>query len=235
MASSAPGGNSTNSDTPVQYTREITPPSTTLNKDAFHSLISILKKTDESPTFTLKTKTEQLTFPDIQFLANQKWPANIEYLRFHTGPYGRNINGTVYTSNILGSSAISLQDTDRDWVSARSDELTQFLAQNRNWHHLFHNIKYILVQAIAFAALLVYLSVSSLQQAGWGRFALLPILASIYLTIAIYGTLLPKVFPFLVLEPEQPSFYTRLRTAFKYLVPTVFAGLIVQAILISLS
>lgn len=221
------------SNTPVEYSRRIPVPSITINKDDFNTLIKILEKTGQTPTFQIKTDCEELTFTNIQFLANQKWPANIKELRFvrkYPGPY---ISGYIDTPDQLNFSNITLESDDRDWISARSDELTQFLNEHRNWHYIFHKFRYTLAQGILLASLLNYWIVTSFIQRGWGALWVLPFMAAIYAVYALYGDLLPKVFPYLVLEPEHPTFNTRLRSAMKYLIPAIFASLIAAAIIIS--
>ena len=234
MTYSRPRTSASKSNTPVYYSHKISVPSITINKDDFNRLVSILEKTGQTPTFQIKTDREELTFTNIQFLANQKWPANIKELRFlrnYPGPY---ISGYIYTPDQLSFSDITLESNDRDWISARSDELIQFLNQHRNSHQIFHKFKYTLPQGILLAALLGYWIVTSSIQRGWGALWILPFFAANYAVYALYSALLPKVFPYLVLEPEHPTFNTRLRSAMKYLIPAIFASLIAAAITISL-
>jgi len=233
MTDSRPRTSASKSNTPVEYSRKIPVPSITMNKDDFNSLVSILEKTGQTPTFQLKTDREELTFTDIQFLANQKWPANVKELRLQRNYPGPYISGYIYTPDQLSFSNITLESDDRDWISARSDELIQFFNQHRNWHHIFHKFKYTLPQGILLVALLGYWIVTSFTQRGWDTLWILPFLAANYAVYALYGALLPKVFPYLVLEPEHPTFNTRLRSAMKYLIPAIFASLIAAAIRIS--
>lgn len=235
MKKRIPGTGDRNSNTPIMYTRKITVPSITLNKDDFKSLISILEKTGHTPDFDIETDQETLTFIDIQSLGGEKWPANIKRFGFRTGYSGPSISGYICSPNPFSFSNITLKDNDRDWISARSDELTRFLDQRRNLHHIFHNFKYALAQAVLLCSLLDYWLISYAIQRDSRLLIFLIVTGSIYGIWALYDALLPKVFPYLVLEPEFPTFYTRLRSALKYLIPSIFAGLVVQAIVISLS
>jgi len=235
MKKRIPSTGDRNSNTPIKYTRKIAVPSITLNKDDFESLISILEKTGQTPTFEIETDRETLSFLDIQSLGNQKWPANIKRFTFDTGYFRpSSIHGYIVSDgDRLGFSNITLEDNDRDWISAREDELKRFLNEHRNWHYIFHNLKYALAQGSLLFGLLAYWLITYSEQRDWETFTVFPVLASLYAIWALYGILLPKVFPFLVLEPEHPSFYTRLRSALKYLIPAIFVGLVVQAIVIS--
>jgi len=236
MKKKIPSTEDKNSNTLIEYTRKITVPSITLNKDDFKSLISILEKTGETPAFDIETNQETITFIGIQSLGSEKWPANIKHFGFRASYSKPSIHGYIYVSESdrFGFSDIILEANDRDWISAREDELKRFLDQHRNWHHIFHNVKYALAQGLLLFGLLSYWLITYSKQQDWGTITVLPVLASLYAIWALYGILLPKVFPFLVLEPEHPSAYTRLRSALKYLIPAIFVGLVVQAILISL-
>jgi len=238
MKKRTPGTGGRNSNTPVGYTRRIPVPSITVNKDDLKNLISILKKTGHDPTFDIDTRREQLTFTDIEFLSSQKWPVNIKHFRFRTSYATHRIHGDIHVTDMappgLDFTNITLEATDRDWISAREEELTRFFDQNHNLHYFFHNIKYVIAQGVLLFGLLTYWLITYFTQRGWESVVVWPILALLYLIIGLYGTLLPKVFPYLLLEPEHPSFYTRLRSALKYLIPAIFVGLIIQAILISL-
>lgn len=234
MKKRIPGIGDNNSNTPIRYARKITVPSITLNKEDFKTLILILKKTGQTPSFDIETDQESLTFTDIQSLAGEKWPANINELRFHAGDSTGGINAYICTPDHTSFSYITLAGNNRDWISARTDELTRFLNQHRNLHHVFHNYKYALAQGLSLFCLLAYWLITYAIQQDWGKFTPLPPIASLYAIWALYAAFLPKVFPYLVLEPELPTFNTRLRSALKYLIPAIFTGLVVQAILISL-
>jgi len=214
----------------IFITRNIHIPSLTLNSDDLNKFKLILDKTDSSPTFTIETDTETLAFDDFQSLAEQHWPANIKQLTFRTGYSGRRISGYIYTNNIYGLSHITLEDNDRDWISARTDELNRFFDQHRNMHHLFQNIKHIVAQAVLLVALLSYWLIIYFIFHGWGEFIFFPLVAILYGVWYLYGSLLPKVFPFLVLKPEYPSSATKLRNVLKYLIPAIFVSLLAQLI-----
>jgi len=234
VAKTPPRTEDSNSDTPVTYTRIIHVPSITINKEDLNSLISILEKTGQTPTFGIETGQESLSFTNIQSLGSEKWPANIKQLRFRSGYPLPQISGYIDSPDQFTFSKITLEANNRDWISARTDELTRFLSQHRNWHSIFHNIKYTVVQGILLAGLLIYLSLTHFSQPDQSPFRVISIFGSIYAVMALYAFFLPKVFPFLVLQPEHPTTYTRLRSALKFLIPAIFVGLIVQAILISL-
>jgi hypothetical protein len=68
MKKRIPSTEHTNSNTSIRYAREITPSSITLNKDDFSTLIAILKKTGQTPSFEIHTDKEKLTFGAIQSL-----------------------------------------------------------------------------------------------------------------------------------------------------------------------
>lgn len=235
MANMPPRSKDSNSDTPVTYTRIIHVPSLTINKDDFDRLISIVQKTGKTPTFDIEAAQESLSFTNIQSLGSEKWPSNIKQLRFRAGYSLPQISGSIDNPDQFTFSKITLESDNRDWISARVDELTRFLNQHRNWHSIFHNLKYTLVQVILLAGLLIYLSVTHFSQPHQTAFRVIFMVASLYAVMALYFIFLPKVFPFLVLEPEHPTTYTRFRSALKFLIPAIFIGLIVQAILISLS
>ncbi len=212
-------------------TRKIPIPSLTLNQKGLNNFKLILDKTGSSPTFSIETSTEELNFNDFQSFANQNWPTNIKQFTFRTGYTKRRIYGYIDTNNIYGLSNITLEDNDRDWVSARVDELKRFFDQHRNWHYVFQDIKYVIAQGLLLVALLDYWLISYFIERDWNAYLFFPIVATLYGAWYLYGSLLPRVFPFLVLEPERPSFTTKLRNALKYLIPAIFAGLVIQVIL----
>ena len=235
MAKRTPRIKDNNSNIPVTYTRTIRIPSITINKEDFNSLISILEKTGQTPTFGIEAGQESLTFTNIQSLGSENWPANIKQLRFRSGYPLPQISGYIDNPDQFNYSKITLEANNRDWISARADELTRFFSQHRNLHYIFHNPKYTLVQGILLAGLLIYLSITHFSQSHQDAFRMISVFASVYSVLALYAIFLPKSFPFLILEPEHPTTYTRLRHALKFLIPAIFVGLIVQAILISLS
>lgn len=234
MKKKIPSSTDSDSNTPVIYNRTITVPSITLTKDDFNSLLSILAKTGHTPAFDIETNQEKLTFTDIKFLANQKWPANIKQLTFHSGYSIPSISGYIYTPDLESQSNITLTANDIDWISARTEELRLFLHQHHNRHHIFHAFKYTLAQGLLLAGLLSYWFASSILEDS-PLLLIFTIIAIIYAVWALYGALLPKVFPYLVLDPEQQSVYTGLRSALKFLIPAIFVTLLGTAIFISLS
>ena len=121
----------------VFITHKITIPSLTLNIDDLEKLKLILEKTGSSPSFGIKTVAEELDFHDFNSFTKNNWPANINEFTFRTNYTGRRIHGYIQTDNILGLSNVTIENTDRDWISARVDELKRFFDQHRNWHNLF--------------------------------------------------------------------------------------------------
>ena len=138
----------TNSNESVLYTRRISVPSLTLNKDDFNDLKLIIEKTGQTPAFELETEKESLAFVDTQSLGNQKWPSNIERFTFQTEYYKPRIKGYIVNPDANNRSEITLEGYDRDWVSARTDELNRFLYEHRNFHYIFHTFKYAFSQAL---------------------------------------------------------------------------------------
>lgn len=214
----------------VFITRNVPIPSLTLNSRDLNEFKSILDKTGSSPTFKIETDTEVLEFSDFQSFTKQTWPANIKQFSFRTKYTKPSIWGYVDTNNILGLSHVELEASDRDWISARTDELKRFFNQHRNMHHLFQNIKYIIAQGLLLVALLDYWIISYFIERDWKAFAVIPILVTFYGAWYLYGALLPRIFPFLVLKPEHPSFTIKLRNALKYLMPAIFVALFIQLI-----
>jgi len=207
-------------------------PSLTLTKDDLKNLKLILDKTGKNPTFQLDTGTEEIEFNDFEVIAKPNWPANIKQLRFGTGYTHRTIRGFIDTVDMLGLSNITLEDSDRDWISARTEELKQFLNQHHNWHYFFHRLGFVIAQGLLLVALLDYWFMTQFFiPQDLVKISIFPVLATAYGAWYVYGFLLPRVFPFLVLQPEHPSFITKLRGVFKYLMPAIFVGLFVQLIL----
>ena len=223
----------TNSNESVLYTRRISVPSLTLNKDDFNDLKLIIEKTGQTPAFELETEKESLAFVDTQSLGNQKWPSNIERFTFQTEYYKPRIKGYIVSPDANNRSEITLEGYDRDWVSARTDELNRFLYEHRNFHYIFHTFKYAFSQAFILAGLLIYWLITYGGQRDWGAYTAIPAIASYCFVFFLYTSLLPKCFPYLVLQPEFPTFHSRLRNALKFFIPAVFVGLVVQSIMIS--
>ena len=214
----------------IFITRKLKIPSLTLNQKGLDAFKSILEKTGESATFSIETSNEEMNFSDFQSFADQSWPAHIKQFTFRTSYTRRRIHGYIETNNLFGLSNITIEDNDRDWVSARVDELRRFFNQNRNFHYLFNDIKYVLAQGILLFGLFDYWLIRYLIDKDLGALIFLVIMFSLYGGWYIYGSLLPNVFPFLVLTPEHPSFTQKLRSLLKYMIPAIIAALIAQFI-----
>lgn len=211
-------------------TRKLKIPSLTLNQKGLNTFKSILEKTGHSPTFSIETADEEINFVDFKSFIDQNWPAHIKQFTFKTHYTGRRIHGYIDLNNIFGLSNITIEDNDRDWLSARVDELRRFFDQNRNFHFLFNDIRYVLAQALLFFGLLDYWIIRYLVEQDLKSPIFFVLVLSYFSAWYLYGSLLPKVFPFLVLSPEHPSFTTKLRIVLKYIIPTIFIALSAQFI-----
>lgn len=199
-----------------------------LDKSNLEKLCNIvLKAADEDSRstyvrFEIEGKSETVEANSIDSLVNATLPRDVKEIKLYaSGKNGKDIN--IYISDIGDAfgifSNITISGKDTDWVSARTRELEDFIADHKNFHWIFQNWVSVIIQALALAGLIAY----TMGDNKWG------VMIGMFSSYA-YILLVRKIFPLVMLDTGRPSNLKTVRKVLVYIIPAIFVGLIVTLI-----
>jgi hypothetical protein len=173
--------------------------------------------------FKIEGKSEVIKVNSAQALENMRLPRDLRSIYLHAQSYQYNKEIEVHIWDIDSTSAsfseIEVSGQDADWVSARARELEDFISDHRNFYWVFRNIGFVIFQAIALTALMVYLL----------RDNILGVILAFAVGYA-YIFIIRKIYPIVVLETGRPSALKMVRQSLAVLIPAIFVSLIVTLI-----
>lgn len=135
-------------------------PSLTLNKTDIEQLWKIAEKAKDNNgqsdvILSIYGKREFINTKNIDTLINGRWPQDAEALDLVSKSTINSIDVSL-EKYPRGSNNIEVSGEDVDWVSARVQELENYVARHRNWHWIFHNVPTLFTLSLVFAFLVGY-------------------------------------------------------------------------------